>query len=573
MGKFSIRFTVVSIFVFMAFLLVLVMFYFQFKFSTQLAKDAAHNEFKLLSTRLNEKLSSIDQTNFAYIDTFTSYLQEQKIQDIIKNKNKYLEIYSSFLSKYNNLYALYLGDEKDYFFEIIKLKDNKNYLKEYKVKENDEWLMIEIKNKAEKNISIFDKNLNLTSQETIISDYKSSQRPWYKKAKQSNGKTVKTRPYELESINKKAITYTKYFNEGTVFSISILTDDFSDILEQNLSINLSSYIIDSDKNIIAKTDFHNDAVLDNILKDIKLSEFDTISNIKSINDEKFIFNVLPFGVGHLVSFAKLENITKPYKDEFTAMILLVMIVLLIISPFVLFLSSFIVRPIVELCEENEKIKNRNFQNVKKINSNVTEISQLSDSLHDMAKSIKYHQKELEEEVEQRTKELQDRNLELKLLSVTDKLTGTYNRIKIDECLENEAKRYNRYDHAFGIIIIDIDFFKKVNDTYGHQAGDKVLQEFANLIKENIRKTDVLGRWGGEEFVVICIEIDKQNLLVLAEKLKNKIQEYDFYKAGRKTASFGVTMYRKKEKIENFIKRADTALYEAKKTGRNKVIYI
>lgn len=573
MGKFSIRFTVVSIFVFMAFLLVLVMFYFQFKFSTQLAKDAAHNEFKLLSARLSENLSNIDKSNFAYIDIFTSNLHDKSIKNIIENKRKYLKMYSSFLSRYTNLYALYLGDEENYFFEIIKLKDNKKLLKDYKVKKNDEWLAIEILNEKEKIISLFDKNLNLTSQETISSNYKASQRPWYKKAKKANGIAIKTKPYRLESIDKKAITYTKYFNEGMVFSISILTDNFAEILEQNLSINLSSYIIDDEKNIIVKSKFYDDDIFKNILNDINLSNLNILNNLKTINKEKFIFNVFPFGVGYAVSFAKLENITKPYKEEFRAMILLVMIVLLIISPFVIFLSSFIVRPIVELCKENEKIKNRNFKNVKKINSNVKEISQLSESLYDMSSSIKHHQKELEQKVEQRTKELQDRNLELKLLSITDKLTGTYNRIKIDECLEIEAKRYNRYDHEFGIIIIDIDFFKKVNDTYGHQAGDKVLQEFANLIKDNIRKTDVLGRWGGEEFVVICIEIDKQNLLLLAEKLRNKIQEYDFYKAGRKTASFGVTMYKKNEKIENFINRADTALYEAKKTGRNKVIYI
>lgn len=573
MGKFSIRFTVVSIFVFMAFLLVLVMFHFQFKFSTQLAKDAAHNEFKLLSARLSENLSNIDKSNFAYIDIFTSNLHDKSIKNIIENKRKYLKMYSSFLSRYTNLYALYLGDEENYFFEIIKLKNNKKLLKDYKVKKNDEWLAIEILNEKEKIISLFDKNLNLTSQETISSNYKASQRPWYKKAKKANGIAIKTKPYRLESIDKKAITYTKYFNEGMVFSISILTDNFAEILEQNLSINLSSYIIDDEKNIIVKSKFYDDDIFKNILNDINLSNLNILNNLKTINKEKFIFNVFPFGVGYAVSFAKLENITKPYKEEFRAMILLVMIVLLIISPFVIFLSSFIVRPIVELCKENEKIKNRNFKNVKKINSNVKEISQLSESLYDMSSSIKHHQKELEQKVEQRTKELQDRNLELKLLSITDKLTGTYNRIKIDECLEIEAKRYNRYDHEFGIIIIDIDFFKKVNDTYGHQAGDKVLQEFANLIKDNIRKTDVLGRWGGEEFVVICIEIDKQNLLLLAEKLRNKIQEYDFYKAGRKTASFGVTMYKKNEKIENFINRADTALYEAKKTGRNKVIYI
>jgi len=167
-------------------------------------------------------------------------------------------------------------------------------------------------------------------------------------------------------------------------------------------------------------------------------------------------------------------------------------------------------------------------------------------------------------------EIEEKNIILEQLAVTDKLTGLYNRRKLDEVLVSECRRAKRFSHTFGIIMVDIDYFKKVNDEFGHQMGDTVLQEFSRIIKSNSRETDIVGRWGGEEFVIISAEINLAGILSLANKLQNAVASYPFMLGEQKTASFGVAVYRKNEEANELIKRADNALYRAKEKGRNRV---
>ena len=158
----------------------------------------------------------------------------------------------------------------------------------------------------------------------------------------------------------------------------------------------------------------------------------------------------------------------------------------------------------------------------------------------------------------------------KLLSITDKLTGLFNRVKLDEVLIDEFNRSNRFKNNFSIIIIDIDYFKKVNDTYGHLVGDQVLIQFAKILKENIRKVDILGRWGGEEFMIICPETNLQSTIKVAESLREIISKYKFPIIDNLSASFGVSMYDGDEHMNKVVERADNALYKAKANGRNRV---
>lgn len=168
-------------------------------------------------------------------------------------------------------------------------------------------------------------------------------------------------------------------------------------------------------------------------------------------------------------------------------------------------------------------------------------------------------------------EVEEKNALLKRLSVTDKLTGLHNRIKIDETLKNNLEMFKRYENVFSVMIIDIDHFKKVNDNFGHPIGDSVLKDFAKILKENARITDTIGRWGGEEFMIIASETDSTGAIKFATSLKKAISEYDFEKVGHITASFGVTQIVVGDDIEDVIQRADLALYSAKDTGRNKVV--
>lgn len=153
----------------------------------------------------------------------------------------------------------------------------------------------------------------------------------------------------------------------------------------------------------------------------------------------------------------------------------------------------------------------------------------------------------------------------------DSLTKLFNRGKFDEVLVQELTLAQTTSTPLSIIFLDIDFFKKVNDTLGHHVGDEVLRDVAKLIASSIRDSDFLARWGGEEFVITLQNTTKAKAKTLAEKLRKKVENHTFKNAGKLTISLGVTEYIAAEEKESFIKRVDTALYEAKHTGRNKVV--
>lgn len=160
--------------------------------------------------------------------------------------------------------------------------------------------------------------------------------------------------------------------------------------------------------------------------------------------------------------------------------------------------------------------------------------------------------------------------ELKRLATTDKLTGAYNRTKSEEIIGREIERAKRYNQPLSIIIFDIDRFKKVNDSYGHSAGDYVLKTMANIVRKNIRKIDYFVRWGGEEFMILSSETQLDKAHTLAERIRNIIESYKFENVGKVTVSLGVTEFKEGDTGDSFIKRADDAMYEAKRKGRNRV---
>lgn len=129
----------------------------------------------------------------------------------------------------------------------------------------------------------------------------------------------------------------------------------------------------------------------------------------------------------------------------------------------------------------------------------------------------------------------------------------------------------RHSQPLSLILVDIDHFKSVNDTYGHQVGDMVLSQTTKIISQNLRKSDIFGRWGGEEFVVICPQTNKNEAFVLAEKLRVAIEENEFEKVGHKTICLGIAELENDDNEETLVEKADKALYEAKNGGRNKTI--
>ncbi len=161
--------------------------------------------------------------------------------------------------------------------------------------------------------------------------------------------------------------------------------------------------------------------------------------------------------------------------------------------------------------------------------------------------------------------------ELQKVAYTNHLTKLMNRVKIDEMLERCTNNYKRYKNIYSIILLDIDHFKLVNDTYGHLVGDDILKYIAIILRENTRNVDLVGRWGGEEFLIISRETDINGAFVLAEKIRKNVASYEFEIAKNQTISLGVAQIKENEKIDELLKRADDALYEAKERGRNRVV--
>ncbi len=187
---------------------------------------------------------------------------------------------------------------------------------------------------------------------------------------------------------------------------------------------------------------------------------------------------------------------------------------------------------------------------------------------------KYRQdsEKAKKEKERLTNLIKERTKELELLATTDMLTEIYNRRKMYEILEHEYTRAKRYKTDLSVVMFDIDYFKKINDTHGHDVGDYVLKTVAKNVKKVLREIDYFGRWGGEEFLIILPQTNLEGAYTVAEKVRKVIENTGFGKIGKVTASFGVATYI--EELDNspdeILKSADIALYDAKKKGRNRV---
>lgn len=159
--------------------------------------------------------------------------------------------------------------------------------------------------------------------------------------------------------------------------------------------------------------------------------------------------------------------------------------------------------------------------------------------------------------------------QLQYIAETDRLTQIYNRTKFDEELKNQIAWASLTNNRFGLIMLDLDHFKQVNDNFGHDVGDAVLKKTVELLHTRIRKSDILARWGGEEFMIIAPDIDQSDLLSMIESLRSSIENIEHEGVGRVTASFGASIITHNDNIQSLLKRVDMALYRSKHSGRNR----
>ena len=161
---------------------------------------------------------------------------------------------------------------------------------------------------------------------------------------------------------------------------------------------------------------------------------------------------------------------------------------------------------------------------------------------------------------------------IRKLSITDPLTSLLNKRAINQRLDAEIRMVRRYKFHLSIAIADIDFFKKVNDNYGHQSGDSVLKQISMILESNLRSVDMIGRMGGDEFIVIFPHTKKEDAFIPVERLCRIVEQFKFKKINKNiTISFGITDFSDKDTRVSFVKRADEYLYKAKNSGRNRVV--
>ena len=177
-------------------------------------------------------------------------------------------------------------------------------------------------------------------------------------------------------------------------------------------------------------------------------------------------------------------------------------------------------------------------------------------------------REYQEELSEINHMLESKNREYETMASTDSLTGLYNRYKFSELYLSSYTSMVQRHNSMSLIIVDIDYFKKVNDTYGHNAGDSVLVQISHALLRTLRYIDIICRWGGEEFVVLLPTASLQNAYDLAQKLRKYIEKLEIDRVGHITASFGVSQVKEGDEMQDAIDRADKALYLAKKSGRN-----
>ncbi|HPJ70334.1 MAG TPA: diguanylate cyclase [Candidatus Mcinerneyibacteriales bacterium] len=177
-------------------------------------------------------------------------------------------------------------------------------------------------------------------------------------------------------------------------------------------------------------------------------------------------------------------------------------------------------------------------------------------------------------IKSQNEELQAAYLRMEQLAQTDPLTGLSNRRNIMEKIKLETYRAQRSGEPFSFLLIDIDHFKSINDTYGHDCGDRVLVSLAAILTKHMRKIDVISRWGGEEFLALLPRTDKEGAANLAEKIRSVVEKAPVASCGEKifvTVTIGVSVFDRSPSADQSIKEADEALYQGKKYGRNKVV--
>ncbi|MCG3674944.1 diguanylate cyclase [Aliarcobacter butzleri] len=566
--ELSLKSTILSLFSFILTILIIVLSSQLLYFSKKISIESIDLQLNGLVQNIQTTIKDNENLNINIVNMLS-----------LMNEKDHFNLYINILKSHPHLYSIYTGYSDGSFYEIINLDVNELLKTTYKTKNIDRWLLIKISaqtpNKRE--LLLFDEDLNLTSSKIEDNSYDPRNRPWYQSAI-LNENTIKTTPYKYSHIDNIGITYAKDVDKSkNVVGIDVLTQDFTTLYKKHINQDFINVVIFQEDGLVLSSSNKDNSLFEKFFeKNKNINDYKELK-VVDINKKEYITKIVQLDTlnkqEYIVIFADYEKITEPYLSQTFKLLLTFIIIAFLMFPIMIYLSGIIIKPIYNLVKQSIKIKNRKYNDVSQIESPILEIALLSASFENMAQSINSYQNSLEEKVKQRTEELLVKNAELLRLSITDNLTKLYNRVKLDKSLQEEMNRSLRYNTNFSIILLDIDYFKKVNDNFGHQVGDEVLIESAQILSKNIRNVDILGRWGGEEFLVICPETKIEDAIKVASHINAAIKLHKFTTyPNTVTISLGVATFSKYIKnVDDIILNADKALYQAKEEGRDKVI--
>lgn len=405
---------------------------------------------------------------------------------------------------------------------------------------------------------------------TPPSDFNAVIRPWYQAAIKSHPLISDGVPYQDINSKKWLVSFGKTLLNADKKIIGVISIDAGmDAIVSALAVKdekyptIYNFVMDTEGKILIHPDetlpdtLHQQ-IISHIPKEINTSG--SLSYNDGEQDKLAHFNRIDELGWIVVTEVNLADIRHPILKTITSALLIIVLGSLFTAWLMSYiLSRHLILPLKRLQQRVQEITEGKDELGKYVFPN-NEIGKISEAIEELT----------EKALIQKNIELKGKNTLLNTISNTDQLTSIANRRKMMEVLHTEVSQYQHNHRPFSVLMFDIDRFKRVNDTFGHEMGDQILIRLAQVVKATIRNTDVLGRWGGEEFVIVCPNTDQKMALNMAEKVFSAIHTHHFPLQINVTISLGLSEFTDTHSLESILVEIDRKMYRAKQLGRNRI---
>ncbi|MBN2657315.1 MAG: GGDEF domain-containing protein [Spirochaetales bacterium] len=490
-----------------------------------------------------------------------------KASEIIRERNLALNFYvDGFMSKINDSIEILAADLQVQNGPYLDPAETRALLERYK---SYSWTNRDIAYIY----SAYENGLLLINDYVEPEGFNPLERPWYIAAQEKAPHTSIGVPYREIKDNQWLVSSSRAFPGGVVV-IDASLDKIAALLDERASRYDTAYslILSPDWNIL----IHNNhqflgQSIASYMDEQEISGRDEGRLEYSLDgvDKIAYFSRSEIADWYIMTVVNLDEILSPLPRIIIPRIILIAL----IAVFLGLIQSYYLRirfftPIQNLYRHVTDIINGTAEPEEEYDYPSNEIGVIAAKLSGLAEKELYT---LSQELKKTNMLLEEKNRELEILSAIDKLSGLYNRRQIDEELEKIHQMSSRYGRGFAVLLLDLDHFKAINDNHGHAAGDAVIRDVGDILRRYLRPTDIAGRWGGEEFIVISPECDEHGLAALGNKILKLVAGFRFSAGFHITTSIGGALSGRDESLEELLLRADQNLYSAKREGRNRFI--